>query len=95
MVNPMALAVLRLTTSSYLVGNWTGRSAHLGTAEQAIDVGRGAAILVGDIRPIREQAARGCEFPFGVDGRQPMLCRQPDDRIAVWADDRRGHARTK
>ena len=46
MVRPSALAVLRLMTSSNLVGACTGRSARLFTLEDTIDVDCGAPVLV-------------------------------------------------
>jgi hypothetical protein len=60
---PSALAVLRLITSSYLVGACTGRSAGFSLLEDAIDVSSRAPVLIDQIRPVGDQAtARPCVF---------------------------------
>ena len=51
-VRPVALAVLRLITSSYLVDACTGRST-LFTHKDAIDVAGGPPVLVDELGPRR------------------------------------------
>src|SRR4051812_43623966 len=51
---PSALAVLRLMTTSYLVGACTGRSA----LENAIDIAGRAPVLVDVIRPVGDPSRR-------------------------------------
>ena len=82
-VRPSALAVLRLITSSYLVGACTGRSAGLLALEDAIDVAGRAPVLVDEIRPIGDQAAAGDEEAVEVDRGQFVPGRQRDDQIAM------------
>ena len=64
------MAVLRLMTSSYLVGACTGRSAGFLALEDAINVYGGAPVLVDPIRPIGDQAAIGDEVTVDVDRGQ-------------------------
>ncbi len=60
-VRPSALAVLRLITSSYLVGAYTGRSTGFSPLRNAVDIAGGAPGLVNHIGPIGDQAATGDE----------------------------------
>src|SRR5262245_12042738 len=77
---PSALAVLRLITSSVLVGSSVGRFL---TFEDAVNVARRAPILVGPIRPIGDQAAGSDEEAFVVDCGQLVPGRQRDEQIVM------------
>jgi hypothetical protein len=55
--SPSAVAVLRVITSSYLVGVWTGRSTGFSSLENAFYVTGNATILLQDIGAIGDQAA--------------------------------------
>ena len=57
-VRPSALAVLRLTANSNLVGCWIGSSPGLAPFEDAVDVARCKAALFDIIVTIGDQAAR-------------------------------------
>ena len=51
--------------------------------EDAIDVAGGSPVLVGEIRPVGDQAAVRDEKPVGIDRGQPMPGRQRNDQIAM------------
>ena len=51
-LRPSALAVLRLITSSYLVGACTGRSAGLLALEDAIDIVGGAPKIIAQVSSV-------------------------------------------
>ena len=78
---PSALAVLRLMTSSYLVGCLHRQVGRLLALEDAVDVAGRAPVLVDDIRPVGDQAAAGDEGAVGVDRGQLVPSRQRDDQI--------------
>ena len=86
---PSALAVLRLITSSYLVGACTGKSAGFCALEDAVDVASRTPKLVEEIRPIRNQSAGGDIIAFLVDRGQLVLGGKSDDQITM---DRRQRA---
>jgi hypothetical protein len=73
---PSALAVLRLITSSYLVGVCTDKS-------DAINVAGGKAELLGLIGPVRTQTAGSNKDAFIVDRRQLVPGRQPGEQVAM------------
>ena len=64
-VRPSALAVLRLTTSSYLVAAWTGSSPGF----SALDLGRVAHIDRGDLHPDRRRRGLDDAELGGAGGR--------------------------
>jgi hypothetical protein len=66
---PSVLAVLRLITSSYLVGACTGRSA-----------GFSPLRMVDRIRPVGDQAAVGDEVVREVDRWELVPCQRDDQR---------------
>jgi hypothetical protein len=78
---PSALAVLRLITSSYLVGACTGRSAGLLTFEDAVDVAGRPPVWIDRIRPVGDQAAFYGVKAERVDRGQPMSCRKRYDQL--------------
>jgi hypothetical protein len=82
-VRPSALAVLRLTTNSNFVGDWTGSSLTLVAAQDAVDIGGGTAINIGEIRGVGHQAAVDDSPPTGVNGGQPVLCRNPVEHLVT------------
>src|SRR5215472_13489673 len=86
-VSPSAFAVLRLMTSSYLVGAWTGNSAGFSPlrTRSTYAAARRNSSIWSDPYEIRPPAATKKAFP--VDGRQPISSRKLDDQIAM--NDRR------
>jgi hypothetical protein len=62
---PSALAVLRLMTSSNVVGCSNGSSAGVFAFQNPIDVIGGFVLRGGTVWPIRHQAAQGGELPGG------------------------------
>ena len=80
---PSALAVLRLITSSYLVGACTGRSAGFSPLEDAIDVAGRAAVLVEVVEAVGHQAAAHDVAAIGVDRRQTVPRRKCDDQLPM------------
>src|SRR5215472_9115413 len=82
-VSPRAFAVLRLITSSYLVGACTGMSAGFLALENAVDVAGGATELVNHIRAIGDQAAVDDEVAEVVNGGQFVAGRQRNDQITM------------
>jgi len=78
MVIPSTLAVLRLTTSWYLVGACTGRSAGFSPLRM-----RRAPVRVDYIRTIRNQAAGGDIEAQGIDRRQSVPRRRRSDQLAM------------
>src|SRR6516225_7641772 len=77
---PIALAVLRLITSSYLVGACTGRSAGFSPLN-AIDIAGGAAELVHIIRTVGNEAAGGDHVTKWIDRRQFVPSRERNDQV--------------
>ena len=65
-VRPSALAVLRLTTSSNVVGCSTGRSAGFALLENFVDVDRGTSVMIGQGRPVRHQAIASHKGPLCI-----------------------------
>ena len=84
---PSALAVLRLMTSSYLVGALHRQVGGLLALEDAVDVAGRTPVLVDEIGSIGDQAAGRDVVAVGVDRRQLVPGRQRDDQLAV--NDRR------
>ena len=82
-MRPSALAVLRLITSSYLVGCLHRKFGRLLAFEDAIDIAGRAPEPVERIRPVRDQAAAGDELAITVDRRATMTGRQRDDQVAM------------
>ena len=56
-MRPSALAVLRLITSSYLVGALHRQIGRLLALEDAVDVAGRAPVLAGDVGPVGDQPA--------------------------------------
>src|SRR5262245_6064209 len=84
MSRPSALAVLRLMTSSYLLGACTGKSAGFSPFRmRSIDIAGRSSELVDEIRSMRDQAASGGEEAFVVDRGQLVPRREGDDQIAM------------
>jgi len=69
-VSPSAFAVLRLMTSSYLVGALHGEIARLLTFEDAIDIAGRAPEHVRAIRSVGDQATIRNDNAVVIDGRQ-------------------------
>ena len=67
MSRPSALAVLRLITSSYLVGGWTGRSAVLLALEDLPGVDADLAIRVSEVCSVAHQTTGRDELTLAVD----------------------------
>jgi len=59
-VNPNALAVFMLITSSNLTGVWTGSSLGF-SPEDTVGIGRRTPVLIGENRTVRDQAAEFSE----------------------------------
>jgi hypothetical protein len=76
----MALAVLRLITSSYLVGACTGRW-QIGWLLALEDCG--ASVLIEPVRPVRDQAVSGDKSTIQVHRRKLILGRQFNYLLAV------------
>jgi len=83
MVRPSALAVLRLITSSYLVGACTGKSAGFSPSEDTIDVSRRTPVLIEEIRTIGDQATGGDEVAFIIDRRKFVPRRHRNNWVAI------------
>ena len=81
-MRPSALAVLRSSTSSYLVGALTGMSL-ASRLEDAIDVSRGAPDWIVRIGPVRDQTAIHCAIAERVDRWQLVAGRKPDDQLTT------------
>src|SRR5262249_3633401 len=81
--SPSAFAVLRLITSSYLVGACTGRSAGLAPLRDAIDVTRRASEWIDRVGAVRDQATADDVAAMPVDGGQSMPIRQRDNEVAM------------
>src|SRR5262245_50807679 len=81
--SPSALAVLRLTTSSYLVGACTGRSAWLLSLKDAVDVAGRAAVRIDRTRSVGDQAAADNEEAIRVHRDQPVPGHQRDDALTM------------
>jgi hypothetical protein len=75
--------VFRLTTSSYLVGVCTGKSAGCLALEDAIDLPGRLSILIDRIGPVGHQAGGGRIRWVKVNRRQLMLCCERDDELAM------------
>jgi hypothetical protein len=71
-----ALAVLRLMTSSNLVGWMIGNSAGLSTLEDASGVETGIAKLIGDARSVANQPTVNCIELSWVHCRDFVTCSQ-------------------
>ena len=80
---PSALAVLRLITSSNLVGCLHRQVGRLLALEDTVDVAGGATELVDIVSPVGDQAADDDEGALEVDRGQLVLGRQPDDQGAM------------
>ena len=80
---PSALAVLRLITSSNLVGCLHRQVGRLLAFEDAIDVAGAGPILVRKIRPIGDQTTVRAKFAENVNGGQAVPGGQRDDQIAM------------
>src|SRR5262245_52876559 len=75
-----ALAVLRLTTGSYFVGNCAGKSA--GFAPLRTRSTYDAPPHLDLIGPVRDQAPAGGEIAKRINRRKPEARRQFDDEVA-------------
>ena len=71
-MRPSAFAVLRLMTSSNLVGCSNRQVAGLGALQDLVDEGRGAAPKVHDVGAVRHQATRFDAVPELVHRCQPV-----------------------
>ncbi|MGC1848221.1 MAG: hypothetical protein WA707_11710, partial [Pseudolabrys sp.] len=71
---PIALAALRLMTSSYLVGNCTGRSAGFSSFQNAVDIVRRTSVQVDIISAIGREPAICWVLAKCVQVWQPVLC---------------------
>ena len=80
---PSAFAVLRLMTSSYLVGACTGRSAGFSPLRMRVYVAGRSPVLVDKIGPIGDQAASSDVVALGVNRWQLVPGRERDDQIAM------------
>ena len=78
-----ALAVLRLITSSNLVGCCTGRSCGFRAFQDAIDVIGRAQEQVGIVDAIGHQTAGRGERTREIDGGQAVFGRGSEDRVAM------------
>src|SRR5215472_12027502 len=87
MVRPSALAVLRLMTSSNLVGCSTGRSAGLEPLRDLCHIGSGASIEISEIRAVAHEGA--CLRPRrGLgDSREAVLRGKLKESRAEWSSD--------
>ena len=88
-VRPSALAVLRLITSSNLVGCSTGRSAG-GALEDLSGVNSDLAKDSGEAASVADQAAGRGELAPRVDRRNGMACRQRHELNASAGEERVG-----
>ena len=76
MTIPSALAIFRLTTSSYLVGACTGRVGRALALENLIDIAGGTPELIDEIGAVGDQATAG-DVEAGVEHHgQPVPERQ-------------------
>ena len=82
-VSPRARAVLRLIMSSSVAGCSIGRSAGLRAFQDAVNVARRAAEVVGHGRPVRHQAACLAELQLRVHRGQPVPGRHRHDALAL------------
>ena len=80
---PIALAVVRLTTSSNLVGCSTGISPGLTPAQNFVDQLGGAPVLIREVRSVGYEAASLDMNAVIEHGRQPSAERKRDDARAV------------
>ena len=80
---PSAFAVLRLITSSNLVGCCTGRSAGFSPLRISAGVDATLPIGIGDAYPVAQQSARHGIFAKLIDGGQPLPFRKSDDPLAL------------
>jgi hypothetical protein len=80
---PSALAVLRLITSSYLVGACTGSSLGFSPLEDAIYIGRRSPKIIGQVNAVGQQAADLSEKTERIDGRETVASRQRCDLYAI------------
>src|SRR5262249_1847312 len=78
---PSALAVLRLSTRSYLAGACTGRSA--GAVQDAIDITRRAPPLFEPVNSVGQQAAEFSEVTVRINGRETIASSQRCDLRAM------------
>jgi hypothetical protein len=82
-VSPNALAVLRLTTNSNLVGSWTGQVARLGSLENPIDISRGSAKQFNVAGRVRKESPGIDILPVRVHRGQQVCRREFDDALSV------------
>ncbi len=80
---PSALAVLRLIDQFVLGRRLHRQVGRLLAFEDAIDIARGAPVMVDAIGPVGDQAAGVDEEASGVDRGQFVPGRQRDDQIAM------------
>ena len=73
------MAVLRLMTSSNLVGCMTGRSAGFSPLRIAAGIDAGLTIRIGNARSIAHQPAGRGKFAQRIDRGHRMARRQRDD----------------
>ena len=86
------MAVLRLMTSSNLVGCLHRQVGRLLALEDAIDVAGCAPVLVGDVRSVGDQAAAPDEERDRIDRGQSVPSRERDDQLAMHrSSTRSGH----
>ena len=88
MVRPSPLAVLRLMTSSNVVGCSTGKSAGLAPLRNLASVNAGPVISICKIWSIADQAARCGELPQFENCGYRMPHRQCGDLIALHREER-------
>jgi hypothetical protein len=90
MVSPSAWAVLRLITSSNEVGCSIGQVRGLGTFQDLVDVGGGAAEFVTKIGPIGQQRPGLRRQRAPQDRRQSALGHEAQEPRVVRRKERRG-----
>src|SRR5215813_6736235 len=83
MVRPSALAVLRLITSSNLVGCSTGRSDGLGTPENFVHEVRRAATQIGEVGSVGHQPPAIHRLFQLIHCRQPIFGCEGNNSIDV------------
>jgi len=87
MVTPSAFAVLRLMTSSNLVGCSTGKSPGLAPLQNSIDVACGAAEYITVTWSITDQAAFLGKSTIWIHRRQAFLCGKSQDLVSLAIED--------
>ena len=86
-VRPSALAVLRLTASSNLVGCSIRKIPRLRTLQYLVDEYCSVPKHFSSIRAVRNQSAGGHKLAASVNGRQPGGRRKIDD-LSIASEDR-------